>query len=67
MADHSDPSEIDYIEKKYSEYPSFGEMGRYCVVLGIDFDNFKTIAKDDAWAYYHELKAMVSQHKRKTA
>jgi hypothetical protein len=67
MSDSYDPEELEYIERKYSEYPSSSDIGSLCYELGIKKDARRTIRKEDAWAYYHELKAMVDQQQRKTA
>jgi hypothetical protein len=67
MADYADPREIEYIEKKYAGYPSSSEIGRFCYYLGIEIDSLRTLHKEEAWAYYHELKAKVDAKQRKTA
>jgi len=67
MADYADVSEIEEIEKRYVSYPPVREIARMCCVLDVEIDNFRTIDKDDAWAYYHELKTMVEHQHRKTA
>jgi hypothetical protein len=67
MADYADVSEVDEIEKLYANYPSVSEIIGMCYDLGIEKDNIRTIDEDDAWAYYHELKALIEAKKRKTA
>jgi len=67
MADYADVSEIDEIEKRYAGYPPIMEIIGMCFDLGVKKDNLRTIEESDAWAYYHELKAMMDQKNRKTA
>ncbi len=54
-------------EEKIKRYPSVSEILGMCVTLGIKCDPRRGIKEEDAWAYYHELKARVEQHQRKTA
>jgi hypothetical protein len=67
MADYADVSEIEEIKKMYASHPSISEIAEICYLLGIKPDSFRTVREADAWAYYHELKAMVDQQQRKTA
>jgi hypothetical protein len=67
MADYADVSEIDEIEKLYAHYPSVSDIGRMCYALGIKMDTIRTLDEADAWAYYHELEALIEAQKRKTA
>ncbi|MDQ7825418.1 MAG: hypothetical protein RDV48_21635 [Candidatus Eremiobacteraeota bacterium] len=67
MADYADHSEIELIERKYASYPDSMEITGMCYDLGIKEDNLRTIKEDDAWAYYHELKAMIEAKQRKSA
>jgi len=55
------------IDEHYHTYPRIGEIISMCIDLGIEKDDFRTIYEADAWAYYHELKALVAQQQRKTA
>ncbi|MDQ7825090.1 MAG: hypothetical protein RDV48_19975 [Candidatus Eremiobacteraeota bacterium] len=67
MADYADHGEIELIERKYANYPSLTEIRHMCHELGIVENDFRTIKEEDAWAYYHELKAMIEAKQRKTA
>ncbi|MDQ7827280.1 MAG: hypothetical protein RDV48_31085 [Candidatus Eremiobacteraeota bacterium] len=67
MADYTDPGEIDEIDEYLANRPPPREIVGMCRILGIEQDNLRTIKKDDAWAYYRELKAMVEAKQRKTA
>jgi hypothetical protein len=67
MADYADVSEIEEIQKRYANYPPIRDISGMCREVGVEIDGFRTIEEADAWAYYHELKAMVDQQQRKTA
>ncbi len=59
--------DIKSIDQHYESFPPLGEIGSMCYDLGIKENTRRTVYKDDAWAYYHELKAMVEAKQRKTA
>jgi hypothetical protein len=67
MADFAGMDEAEEIAKMYANYPPVREIIGFCIDLGIKKDDFRTIEEAGAWAYYHELKAKVAQHQRKTA
>jgi hypothetical protein len=67
MADYADVSEVDDIDKIYAGYPDVGEIIKLCMLLDIEKENFLLMEKDDAWAYYHKLKARVEAMERKSA
>jgi hypothetical protein len=68
MADFADTGEVAEIEKMYADFPPVDEIVDMCITLGKKRDYERTRNRqDDAWAYYHELKAMMEAQKRKTA
>jgi hypothetical protein len=67
MADFAGTKEAEEIGEMYKNFPSSTEIGHMCYTLGIERDLFRGLEEQDAWAYYHELKAMIDQKQRKTA
>ncbi|MDQ7825085.1 MAG: hypothetical protein RDV48_19950 [Candidatus Eremiobacteraeota bacterium] len=67
MADYTDPTEADEIDKLYANYPSVSEIRDMCYDLGIEQNSVLTLDEDDAWAYYRKLKAMMETRQRKSA
>jgi hypothetical protein len=67
MADYAGISEAEEIDKLYENYPDSREMIGMCFDLGIRIDSNRTIEEDDAWTYYHELKAKVEAKQRRSA
>ncbi|GEM_PF-2413593 len=59
--------EVLQIEKEHAKYPSTEDITNMCLSLGVQEDEMRTVKLDDAWAYYHELKAQVEAKQRKTA
>jgi hypothetical protein len=60
-------NEVESIDKAYADYPDVGEVIRMCLSLGIRQKNFLAMKRDDAWAYYNELKAKIEDKRRKSA
>ncbi|MDQ7825081.1 MAG: hypothetical protein RDV48_19930 [Candidatus Eremiobacteraeota bacterium] len=67
MADYTDPTEVDEIDKFYANFPPIDEIVDMCIILGAKTDYKRTHDESKAWAYYYELKTMVEAKQRKTA
>lgn len=61
-------NEVESIDRAHADFPSNTEIDNMCIDLEIKRDYSRTRNnKDDAWAYYHELKTQIEARQRKTA
>ncbi|MHC9542257.1 MAG: hypothetical protein AB9903_22335 [Vulcanimicrobiota bacterium] len=59
--------EVEQIEREQAQFPSFEDIRAMRIQLGFKNDSRRLLTPEDAWAYYHELKATMEAKQRKTA